>query len=728
MPRIFKSLIQSDFGSGENGNFEAVVALEAPQGGALELWHYWHDNSNANNPWQRGQRIATDVAAAGSIIQSDFGSGHGNFEVVVPLFAIDGMELWHFWHDNSDVNKPWQQGQRIATGVAGAGCLIQSDFRSGDHGNFEVVVPLLASNGIELWHFWHDNSDVNKPWQRGQRVAANVSGPGTIIQSDFISGGHGNFEVIVPVPGDGGGTDLWHYWHDNSDVNKPWQQGQRVAQGVSGPGVIIQSDFLSGEHGNFEVVVPILGSLVHFFHINSDTGNPWLRGQNVCDVARGWGCLIQSDFVSDGHGNFEVLVPECSQSLVHYWHPNQNVGFPWLRGLVVLGEPAPSRATGATKVVQLTGEYDRQGWDGVGTAPAAFNRTESQFGIRGCDLGSSFEHDNRAFFLFGDTWRVDQTPAQLNLDSVASTGDTDPTLGVHLTFNSQPPRVVSPGIDQGGFNVPLDGTSWQGAMYVFFSTGSYPIDSDILMGWSVLGRSTDQGYTFANLGEFSRNKFINVSVDQERLNADTAAMLGLPVGTAVLWIFGSGRYRASAVYLAVIPLENLESLQNIRYFAGGSEWSSNEDDAVALLCEGDIGELSARWNPLLKRWLLLFNSGNPRGILMHSAPVPWGPWSANPVMIFDPTAPAGASPCAGAGYGKFMHVGYQTAHCDHVQDDMFSPGTFRDDDWGGEYGPYQITRYAKAISNDTVQIWFTMSTWNPYQSMLMNALVPREFV
>jgi hypothetical protein len=729
MELLLASLIQSDFRGGPHGNFEAVVAPFQAGGGPLELWHYWHDNSDVSAPWQRGQRIATGVAAAASIIQSDFRSGdHGNFEVVVPLFANNSsMELWHFWHDNSDVSKPWQRGQRIATNVAGAGCIIQSDFRSGDHGNFEVVVPVVASHGgIDLWHYWHDNSDVSKPWQRGQRIAANVSGPGTIIQSNFRAGDHGNFEVVVPLPVAGRNPELWHFWHDNSDVNKPWARGQRIAENVNGSGVIIQSDFRGNGHGNFEVVVPVGGSLVHFWHDNTDVNKPWQRGQNITDVARGWGCIIQSDFVSGGHGNFEVLVPECSQSLVHYWHPNQDVSLPWMRAQVIIGEPRPSRVTGATKVVQLTGEYDRQNWNGQGTPPFAFNRTESRFGIRGCDLGTSFEHGGRLYFLFGDTWRLNQTPAQRDLDSVASTTDTDPSAGVHLTFNSQPPLL--PGINQHGFNVPVDGTSWNRAMYVFFTTDSYEIDGNVLMGRSVLGRSVDGGNNFNFLADFSRKKFINVSVEQGTLDDRAASMLGLHIGTPVLWIWGSGRYRASAVYLAVLPLANLETLTGVRYFAGGTAWSLNEDDATALICQGDVGELSARWNPTLARWILLFNSGNPRGILMHSAPLPWGPWSSDPVMIFDPSAAPGANPCSGAGYGHFMHVNYQVAHCDHVQDDMFDPGHFRDNEWGGEYGPYQITRYAHNVGDNAAQIWFTMSTWNPYQVMLMKAKIPKSFV
>lgn len=162
MPLILNSLIQSDFRNGCHGNFEAVVVPVPASGGPLGLWHYWHDNSDVNSSWQRGQCITSDVAAAGGIIQSDFRSGdHGNFEVVVPLFANDGtMELWHFWHENSDVNKPWQQGQRIAANVAGAGSIIQSDFASGAHGNFEIAVPVgLTDGGIDLWHYWHNNSD-----------------------------------------------------------------------------------------------------------------------------------------------------------------------------------------------------------------------------------------------------------------------------------------------------------------------------------------------------------------------------------------------------------------------------------------------------------------------------------------------------------------------------------------------------------------------------------------
>src|SRR4051794_40724246 len=49
------------------------------------------------------------------------------------------------------------------------------------------------------------------------------------------------------------------------------------------------------------------------------------------------------------------------------------------------------------KVHQLTGEQDRE--RGVPT----LNRTESTVGMFGTDLGASFEHDGRLWFLFGDT-------------------------------------------------------------------------------------------------------------------------------------------------------------------------------------------------------------------------------------------------------------------------------------------------------------------------------------
>ena len=99
--------------------------------------------------------------------------------------------------------------------------MIQSDFKSGDHGNFELVVPI----GGNLVHFFHDNSNVNLPWERAQTITSGVTGPACLIQSDFKSGSHGNFELVVPVEG-----NLVHFFHDNSNVNLPWQLEHRPSR------------------------------------------------------------------------------------------------------------------------------------------------------------------------------------------------------------------------------------------------------------------------------------------------------------------------------------------------------------------------------------------------------------------------------------------------------------------------------------------------------------------
>jgi hypothetical protein len=742
MWRVFQSLIQSDFGDNEHGNFEAVVI----DGDRLD--HWWRDNANGN-AWKRGQNIIPSGAAApASIIQSDFThhGRHGNFEVVAPVFAPDGsMELWHYYHDNSDPNSAWQRGQRIATNIASSASIIQSDFGD-EHKNFEVVVPVVEGAQINLRHFWRDNSDLSSSWQPGQRVAMGVDGPGCIIQSDF-RGEHGNFEVVVPRRNPSGSLDLWHYWRENDDTSTPWHPGQRIAEGVSGPGVLIQSDFLSGGHGNFEVVVPIGPSLVHFWRDNSASSNLWQPGQLITDACAGWGCMMQSNYYGDGdHGNFEVLVDECTQTLASYWHPNNDVDLPaslrndgvnprWLRYGPLIGEPPPREVTGARKIVQLTGEFDREGWNGEGTPPLAFNQTESRYGIRGCDLGASFEHLGRIFFLFGDTVRVSDSPWRMNYDSIAFTTDPSADSGLHLTFYKQPPLVND--IDQLEFNVPLDGLSWNDSMYVFFSTDAYPIGaSDVfhpvkyeLMGRSVMARSDNDGYDYRLIREFSRRKFVNVSVEAETLGVDAAAALNLSPGTQVVWVWGSGRYRASAMYVAYFLVKELENFGGLRFYAGGNSWSGNEAEAVPLFPTQDVGELSVRWNPVLHSYLAFFNSNNPRGILMHSAPTPWGPWSDAPVMIFDAFALQDPNDlCSGAGYGRFMHMDWHVRRCDQVQDDVFERGQWRDYEPGGEYGPYQITRFTRPVGEDSAQIFFTMSSWNPYQSHLMTTIVPRRLV
>lgn len=730
MSRIFQSLIQSDFGSGRHGNFEAVIVENE------SLAHWWRDNSGPARPWKRGQTIVpSGVIGAGSLIQSNFGGGdHKNFEVVVPLRGPTGRgELWHFFHDNSDVNNPWQRGQRVSgdqDDVAGPAALIQSNFGDEDHGNFELVVPLRTQTGrVELWHFFHDNSDVAKPWQRGQRVTGpqdDVAGPGALIQSDFGDRDHGNFEVVVPLRLSSGALELWHFFHDNSDVGKPWQRGQRVATGVTGPGVLIQSDLGTGDHGNFEVLVPEGQRMAHHWHDNSDVTLPWQPGQTVTESAAGWASLMQGNFGAGRHKNFEALIEECGDAIIGYWHSNTDVTLPWLRDKPAIARAYRVRLPQTRKIAQLTGEFDRQGWNGAGTPPFAHNRTETRFRIRGTDLGSSFVHKGRTYFLFGDTWRVDQSKDEINLDSIAFSTDQNPDDGLDLTFLDRPP-LITPGVPQREFNVPLEGLSNGGSMFVFFSTDHFQIEDRDMMGRSVLTRSDDDGFNFHLLYEFSRSKFINVSVQTLTLEAAEARRIGI-AAQDVLCIWGSGRYRSSDVYLALLPMSELSTGRGRRYYSGqdgAHAWSDNEQDATPLFCSGCVGELSARWNPFLSRFLLTFNGDSPRGIVMHAAQKPWGPWTKEPCMVFDPFFRAPGldpfDPCLGDGYGKFLHVGWDVKQCDHVQDDMF--GSMRDNEWGAEYGPYLIANMAKGVQDKSTQLYFAMSSWNPYQSNLMTTLL-----
>jgi hypothetical protein len=104
-------------------------------------------------------------------------------------------------------------------------------------------------------------------------------------------------------------------------------------------------------------------------------------------------------------------------------------------------------------------------------------------------------------------------------------------------------------------------------------------------------------------------------------------------------------------------------------------------------------------------WILLYNCGNPRGINMRTSEYPRGPWS-EPQVLFHPWDDNG--------YCHFLHTSWEFQQCDSIHDNG------RQNEWGGEYGPYQFEHFATGDSLSTT-IYFTMSTWNPYTVVLMRA-------
>jgi len=86
------------------------------------------------------------------------------------------------------------------------------------------------------------------------------------------------------------------------------------------------------------------------------------------------------------------------------------------------------------------------------------------------------------------------------------------------------------------------------------------------------------------------------------------------------------------------------------------------------------------------------------GVSMRSAALPWGPWSDRQI-VFDAVK---------EGYTKFIHW--------PGKDNLSDP--LRESTPGGPYGPYVVEKFTKGdLGRSTV--YFTLSTWNPYTTVLM---------
>jgi len=403
------------------------------------------------------------------------------------------------------------------------------------------------------------------------------------------------------------------------------------------------------------------------------------------------------------------------------------------------GGPARIGLNSTRKICQLTGDIDLER-----CARQTRSQTNTRFKLQGTDLGIPVEHNNRIYFLFGDSiptgvdsgYTPDRPPSG---DAVAwIDANANPDLCFDLNFITAPdggylsPKVVSYSADPyiefslGGLEVPSGAFSANGKIYAFFTTAFVKIDGVEIMRRSALTRLDDESrnlftylYDVSNFDPYScapvpclnqsvGGKFINISP----VVVNNADVPGLPqtTGQGVL-MWGSGLYRRSDPYLAYVPLGSVENKNAWLYAvvdANGNllRWSEYEIDATPVFNHSCVGEFSVTWNPYLNKWLMLYNCASPDGINYRVSDTPWGKWEERG-LLFDPAADGGKC--------HFIHE----PGCDFVFER--DPDNAR----GGAYGPYVIPSFTKGDATTTTIYW-TLSTWNPYQAVLMKSTLRRS--
>jgi hypothetical protein len=294
--------------------------------GLLNLENQTLGNPYLHSPWKPGYTLSKSAIASACTIEGNFGktvTRPGNFEAVVR----EGSDLVHYWHDNSNVSSSWQKAQIIANSVTGAGCIIQREFSQAleDLGRVSGSLDVVVLEGNQLHHYTNPNVTTGQPWTFQGAIPNGATAPGCLIESDFLTAFQRSLEVIVLQT-----EGLVHYRKNNQ--TGAWINQGIISEKATGAGCIIQSTFQSDNHGNFEVIVLEGNQLVHYW--KDHTKNQWNRGAVISDRATSSGWIIQSRIRDGRHGNFEVVVCEGKQ-LVHYWKDNSDLASPWRRGQII---------------------------------------------------------------------------------------------------------------------------------------------------------------------------------------------------------------------------------------------------------------------------------------------------------------------------------------------------------------------------------------------------------
>jgi hypothetical protein len=310
------------------------------------------------------------------------------------------------------------------------------------------------------------------------------------------------------------------------------------------------------------------------------------------------------------------------------------------------------------------------------------------------------------------------------------------------------PMVISgllAGEGQATFRVPTGGFAYNDRLYMFYiTTIQEPATGPHFALQSIAARSDQSAGSWSNAAPPTFARLYTVSSHPEIadpanppadagdlgkfmfnaavvMDAATIAGAGLTQGLPaalqnvpnVAFIFGtSWQPTASNVYLAAFSLTDADAgPSKWFYYKGGNQWSASEPDAAPLLASSNGAQQSVVWNSALRRFVLMRTaSGNVQAQFSTS---PWGPWS-DPVTVFNRNDTWGT---------KLLHhpgVDPLVQSLIPVYDRNGNQVALPDSDTGVPYSPSLLQTFTQN-ADGSVTLYYTLSTWNPYQVFLMSS-------
>ncbi len=442
------------------------------------------------------------------------------------------------------------------------------------------------------------------------------------------------------------------------------------------------------------------------------------------------------------------------------------------------------------KIEQITADCDWVVWDATINNPSptckpTVSQTATRADVLGQGLGYSFEHNGKLIFLFGDTFGatigggdgVAYYPTWTNIQNTFQyqAGDTmawsttrraedglllnyflsrDQTHALlvqpmYATSQCFPDGTCGTALPMGADEIPNSGISVNGQMYIVASSGTNVATGDYSQNYSVLSKFDERsgafsaGRTISSVsagGHFVYTSLREFSGDGEGRN--------MASGQPMVAIFGVGEYKASNIYLSIVPKNSFESGAGTLYFTGldkygAPTWGTTDDSsAVPVMTDvipanPTIGNLSVIYSQDLGLWLMTFNGGHKdpttAGVYFSYSRTPWGPWSAPQYILND---------CSDGAYGNYIFYYAVDAKANTCPTALpagptmypasagptgptigsQNPVTGNDpyNTRGGGFAPEMIERFTEVHGN-TLKIFYTLSTWNPYTVVKMES-------